>query len=161
MTLKQKIQNLLTKANQTTGNADTNLTSAVKSLIDGYGGGGGVVVDYWTPSEDIPYGATATKKRIAYPASLDFVPAVIEIWREDSIPPATNLDTPLAMLGGIVTKYTQLRRGVDSAGRLSNSGYNDPTGANLQNTYFVLPFNGSTTLYQGGVRYVIKYYRGE
>ena len=40
MTVKQKIQSLLTAANDTTGESDTNLTDAVSALIDGYGQGG-------------------------------------------------------------------------------------------------------------------------
>lgn len=39
MTLKQKIQSLLTAANTKTEAGDTDLTGAVKTLIDGYGGG--------------------------------------------------------------------------------------------------------------------------
>lgn len=38
--VKAKIQSLITKANATTGNSDTDLTKAVKSLVAGYGQGG-------------------------------------------------------------------------------------------------------------------------
>ena len=38
--IKTKIQNLIATANETTGNTDTDLTSAVGSLIEGYGQGG-------------------------------------------------------------------------------------------------------------------------
>ena len=41
MTLKEKVQSLITAANLTTGSSDTDLTTAVETLIDGYGGGGG------------------------------------------------------------------------------------------------------------------------
>lgn len=37
MSLKTKIQALITAANAKTGKSDTNLTAAVQSLIDGYG----------------------------------------------------------------------------------------------------------------------------
>ena len=37
MSLKSKIQALITAANAKTGKSDTNLTAAVQSLIDGYG----------------------------------------------------------------------------------------------------------------------------
>lgn len=41
-----KIQNLITAANNVTGESDTTLTDAVQTLIDGYGqGGGGISVD--------------------------------------------------------------------------------------------------------------------
>ena len=39
--VKLKIQGLINKSNETTGNADTDLTSAVNSLVEGYGKGGG------------------------------------------------------------------------------------------------------------------------
>lgn len=38
MSMKQKVLNMITEANTTTGESDTNLTDAVASLIDGYGG---------------------------------------------------------------------------------------------------------------------------
>lgn len=41
MSLKTKVQALLTSANAKTSAGDTNLTAAVKTLIDGYGHGGG------------------------------------------------------------------------------------------------------------------------
>ena len=37
MSVKSKIQSLITAANAKTGKSDTNLTAAVQSLIDGYG----------------------------------------------------------------------------------------------------------------------------
>ena len=39
--VKTKIQGLINKSNETTGNADTDLTSAVNRLVEGYGQGGG------------------------------------------------------------------------------------------------------------------------
>ena len=39
--VKSKIQRLINKANEINGNADTDLTSSVNRLIDGYGKGGG------------------------------------------------------------------------------------------------------------------------
>lgn len=41
MTILQKIQSLITAANNTTGESDTTLTDAVQTLVDGYGQGGG------------------------------------------------------------------------------------------------------------------------
>lgn len=38
--VKGKIQGLIDKANETTGNADTDLTTAVNALVEGYGQGG-------------------------------------------------------------------------------------------------------------------------
>lgn len=42
--VKAKIQNLIAKANETTGKNDTDLTSGVNSLIEGYGKGGDPVM---------------------------------------------------------------------------------------------------------------------
>jgi hypothetical protein len=39
--VKTKIQSLINKSNETTGNTDTDLTSAVNRLVEGYGKGGG------------------------------------------------------------------------------------------------------------------------
>ena len=46
MTLKEKLQSLITAANTTTGAADSDLTAAVQRLINGYGGGGDVPIFY-------------------------------------------------------------------------------------------------------------------
>lgn len=43
MSIKSKIQSLITAANATTGETDTTLTDAVQTLVDGYGQGGGGV----------------------------------------------------------------------------------------------------------------------
>lgn len=41
MSIRSKIQSLITAANNTTGESDTTLTDAVQTLVDGYGQGGG------------------------------------------------------------------------------------------------------------------------
>jgi hypothetical protein len=46
--VKAKLQGLIDKANETTGNADTDLTTAVDSLVSGFGQGGEEV--YSTPT---------------------------------------------------------------------------------------------------------------
>lgn len=43
MSIKSKIQSLITAANATTGETDATLTDAVQTLVDGYGGGGAEV----------------------------------------------------------------------------------------------------------------------
>lgn len=48
MTIKEKIQSLLTAANTKTGETDTTLTDAVQTLIDGYGQGGGLPMSQGT-----------------------------------------------------------------------------------------------------------------
>lgn len=44
MSIKSKIQALITAANTTTGESDTTLTDAVQTLCDGYGQGGGTTI---------------------------------------------------------------------------------------------------------------------
>jgi len=44
VTVKSKLQNLLSAANTVTGEADETLTDAVQTLVDGYGQGGESVV---------------------------------------------------------------------------------------------------------------------
>lgn len=43
--VKQKIQGLISNANNTTGNTDATLTNAVNSLIAGFGTGGGKLIE--------------------------------------------------------------------------------------------------------------------
>lgn len=50
MTVIEKIQSLITASNSTTGSTDADLTSAVQSLISGYGGGGGDTPVFYTPT---------------------------------------------------------------------------------------------------------------
>jgi hypothetical protein len=44
ITVKEKIQGLIAKSNNTTGNSDTTLTDAVDALVEGYGSGDGEAV---------------------------------------------------------------------------------------------------------------------
>lgn len=44
ITVKEKIQGLIDKSNNTTGNSDTTLTDAVDALVEGYGAGGGEAI---------------------------------------------------------------------------------------------------------------------
>ena len=50
MTLIEKVQSLITASNTTTGSSDSDLTAAVQRLISGYGGGGGDVPVFYTPT---------------------------------------------------------------------------------------------------------------
>lgn len=61
------LSGLLTYANGVTGESDTNLGDAVRTLADGYGGGGGLPTGFTaiatgthTLSEDVPGGSTFT-----------------------------------------------------------------------------------------------------
>lgn len=58
MSIKSKIQALITAANATTGEADETLTDAVQTLVDGYGGGGLDVlkIGYSSSGETTPKG---------------------------------------------------------------------------------------------------------
>lgn len=57
MILTEKIQSLITAANNVTGGSDTSLTDAVQTLCDGYGsGGGGAVLTIDTASKGVSDG---------------------------------------------------------------------------------------------------------
>lgn len=58
-TIKSKIQNLITKANLTTGKSDRNLTGAVKSLVAGYGQGGSCSGTHVIEVDALPTGGVA------------------------------------------------------------------------------------------------------
>lgn len=51
--LTDAINALTTYANETTGASDTNLSDAVGTLVDGYGGGGGTVEHFLEPNQMI------------------------------------------------------------------------------------------------------------
>lgn len=65
MILKEKLNNIITGSNRTTGENDTNVTDCVNHLIEGYGGGGGSTiapilyffqsVDSWGKNSDNRY----------------------------------------------------------------------------------------------------------
>lgn len=67
MTVKQKVQAAITASNATTGASDTDLTSAVKRLIAGYGQGGSVdlsdvgvyVLDFFNDTITLTAGAAS------------------------------------------------------------------------------------------------------
>lgn len=51
-TVKAQIQALIASANAATGNADADLTTAVESLVAGYGAASGIYMAQITPAED-------------------------------------------------------------------------------------------------------------
>ena len=53
MSIRSKIQSLITAANNTTGESDTTLTDAVQTLVDGYGQGGGEAVWFDDRNDDV------------------------------------------------------------------------------------------------------------
>lgn len=59
MSIKSKIQSLISAANAKTGESDATLTDAVQTLVDGYGQGGG---GYQTPYQLGGYYGTASYK---------------------------------------------------------------------------------------------------
>lgn len=88
MTIKQKIQSLLTAANTKTGESDTTLTDAVQTLIDGYGQGGGSgyskKTGSFTLAENYTYssGVSTPYTGMLIDTGLSAVQAVI-IWSEE------------------------------------------------------------------------------
>lgn len=61
MTILQKIQSLLTAANNTTGESDSTLTDAVQTLVDGYGQGGGGETALYPFAHSYIHGSTIEK----------------------------------------------------------------------------------------------------
>lgn len=62
MSIKGKIESLISAGNTTTGEADTDLTSVVQSLVDGYGqGGGDVTIESLSVTENGTYTAPTGK----------------------------------------------------------------------------------------------------
>lgn len=84
--VKTQLQNLINSANATTGNTDVDLTSAIGSLIGGYGQGGsveGLAYDMgeFVLDEDKVYLHTVDGNGI--PHSLGEVPNFILVWTDD------------------------------------------------------------------------------
>lgn len=50
MTVIEKIQSMIAESNNTTGLSDTDLTTAITNLCAGYGGGGGDIPEFYTPT---------------------------------------------------------------------------------------------------------------
>lgn len=62
MSLKSKVESLISAGNETTGQSKTDLTSVVQDLVDGYGqGGGGVTVEPLSVTENRTYTAPSGK----------------------------------------------------------------------------------------------------
>lgn len=93
-----KLQALITAANATTGKTDTDLTTAVDSLISGFGGGSGLHYDI---GEIVLDADTFRKDDI--PHHLGEAPGFVLVWSDE------------------MTQYTQ--ENPNSAGKAVNAGY--------------------------------------
>ena len=80
--VKQKIQGLISNANNTTGNTDATLTNAVASLIAGFGTGGGDGLKY-DIGEFVLDVDTKTLHPPSIPHNLGEVPEFILVWTDD------------------------------------------------------------------------------
>lgn len=82
--VKTKIQGLIDKANETTGNADADLTTAVAALIEGFGAGGGAESTGWPydMGEFVLDADTVTGANVAVPHALGAVPDFISVWTD-------------------------------------------------------------------------------
>lgn len=80
---KRRIETLISAANEVTGNSDTDLTSAVNSLIDGFGmGGNGLTYDMgeFVVDSDVKHLRSSTD---GVPHALGETPEFILIWTDD------------------------------------------------------------------------------
>lgn len=94
MNVKEKLQAILAAANTTTGETDATLTDAVRSLIDGYGGGGGLpaelITAYTTGSVTVP-ATTADNITVVHGIGdvPDFIAYVVDPIKNQEVPKAT------------------------------------------------------------------------
>lgn len=79
--VKQKIQGLISNANNTTGNTDATLTNAVASLIAGFGTGGGEGLTY--DMGEFVLDADVKALAPSLPHNLGEIPEFILVWTED------------------------------------------------------------------------------
>ena len=79
--VKQKIQGLISNANNTTGNTDATLTNAVKSLIAGFGTGGGEGLKY--DMGEFVLDADVKNLDPSLPHNLGEIPEFILVWTDD------------------------------------------------------------------------------
>ena len=87
MSIKSKIQALITAANATTGESDTTLTDAVQTLVDGYGQGGGGSLPTSISKIDggsftLASDTAGTGHWISH--NLGVLPKCVIVWTEDS-----------------------------------------------------------------------------
>lgn len=79
--VKQKIQGLISNANNTTGNTDATLTNAVASLIAGFGTGGGEGLKY--DMGEFVLDADEKFLDLSLPHNLGEIPEFILVWTDD------------------------------------------------------------------------------
>ena len=79
--VKQKIQGLISNANNTTGNTDATLTNAVASLIAGFGTGGGEGLKY--DMGEFVLDADVKSLDLSLPHNLGEIPEFILVWTDD------------------------------------------------------------------------------
>lgn len=79
--VKQKIQGLISNANNTTGNTDATLTNAVASLIAGFGTGGGEGLKY--DMGEFVLDADVKILNPSLPHNLGEIPEFILVWTDD------------------------------------------------------------------------------
>lgn len=89
MSIKSKIQSLISAANNETGESDTTLTDAVQTLVDGYGQGGegGSLPSVISKIDGGSFTLASDQQSSAYDIahSLGIVPKGFAIWTEGEI----------------------------------------------------------------------------
>lgn len=69
MNIKQKLQALISAANETTGETATDVTEAVQALVDGYGGGGSVDAAFIKKTQNYNYTSGSLTKFYLFSSS--------------------------------------------------------------------------------------------
>lgn len=161
--VKAKIQNLIATANEATGNADTDLTTAVNSLIAGFGTGGGASGIYM--AKITPSSATTTLRVTHNLGTTDILFAAL--WAENSLGDITpnNGDTLASIWAK--TDIPNNRGGVGNSWyggyNATNAcvGLNAPTSSSVwsevvdENTFSFKARSGSNSKVVVGVTYTV------
>ena len=120
MSIKSKIQSLISAANNATGESDTTLTDAVQTLVDGYGQGGGggsgyakkngsfVLATDYIYSESVARGYSGSLLVDTGLSKIDYVTMWVEEWMNQTLGEATSV--------GLYIAANRLARVGDNAG---------------------------------------------
>ena len=118
--VKAKIQGLIASANAKTGNTDANLTTAVNTLIDGFGQGGGVELPALTnpgSASDLAQGKQLIGADGSVVTGTLIEDKVLQIWENVSI----ETDDGTIEMVAPVTEDCILREGVSYSRLIANS----------------------------------------
>lgn len=143
MSIKSKIQSLITAANAKTGETDATLTDAVQTLVDGYGQGGTPVINPLTVTENGTYTA---------PSGVDgYSPVTVNV--EGITPSETFTFTPTTEIGAATSDK--------SSGTVATIGYIYDLLENKTYDYAVITSNSGAEYRYGFLKCVLMHFHVE